>query len=165
MEANFYTVAYPYPFRVCPKQFAVLITAMITGRAATFFFSVLLGCTFLKAMLPTTSNILQALKYKHFDKILVLYISSLLPSFSLNSYSSDFKLSFNSSILKGLGIDTTVDHPPLCPLLPQKRFSVFVCLFVCFSSRFWSETALHFLYSDLKKIRVSGLLWLRDITS
>ena len=85
LEANFYTVAYPYPFRVCPKQFAVLITAMITGRAATFFFcSVLLGCTFLKAMLPTTSNILQALQYKHCDKRLVLYISSLLPSFSLN---------------------------------------------------------------------------------
>ena len=69
-------------FRVCPKQFAVLITAMITGRAATFFFcSVLLRSTFLKGMLPTTSNIIQALEYKHFDKILALYISSLLPSF------------------------------------------------------------------------------------
>ena len=45
----------------------------------------------------------------------------------------------------------------------RKRYPfLFVSLFV-FQADF--ESALHLLYSCLKKMRVDGLLWLRDITS
>jgi len=39
LKEHFHAVAtFVAFFKVCPKQFAVLITAMITGGAATFFF-------------------------------------------------------------------------------------------------------------------------------
>ena len=84
---------------------------------------------FLKTMPPTTSNIIQALQYKHFDKRLVIYIS--FP----NSYSSDFKLSLTSSTLKRLRMDTAVSlHHPPSSLPPSKEKVLRFCLFLFFKS-------------------------------
>ena len=130
----------PSPF---PNAYFV-ISLHVPGRTATFFFnSVLLRSTFLKAMLLTTSNIIQALQYKHFDKRLVIYISSLLPSVFYIVILPIFKLSLTSSILKRLRVDTTVNfyHPLFAPSFRRKGSPFLFVFQVDFESK------LLFIYS------------------